>query len=89
MFASRSNSERVRPPFLSTGATCKVIESEATEDRLWEPLYEQFGQMDKYSSRTQSRNSDSQIKHVFYFILQLLYDVMDIPFEGPGFCDGE
>jgi hypothetical protein len=25
----------------------------------------------------------------FYFILQLLYDVMDIPFAGAGFCDGE
>ena len=24
-----------------------------------------------------------------YFILQLLYDVMDIPFGGAGFCDGE
>jgi hypothetical protein len=32
---------------------CEVIECEATGDWLWATLYEQFGQMDKYSSRTQ------------------------------------
>jgi hypothetical protein len=34
------------------GVKCEVIECEATGDRLYEPLYEQLGQMDKYSSRT-------------------------------------
>ena len=33
------------------GVKCEVNECEATGDWLWEPLYEQFGQMDKYSSR--------------------------------------
>ena len=35
------------------GVKCEVNECEATGDWLWEPLYEQFGQTDKYSSRTQ------------------------------------
>ena len=30
-----------------------------------------------------------QLGHEFYFILQLLYDVMDIPFGGTEFWDGD
>jgi hypothetical protein len=70
------------------GVKCEVIERERTEDWLWAPLYEQLGQMDKYSSRTQSLPVSELGCHL-YFILQLLYDVMDIPFGGAGFCDGE
>jgi hypothetical protein len=35
------------------GVKCEVIECETTGDWLWETIYEQFGQMDKYSGRTQ------------------------------------
>jgi hypothetical protein len=47
-----------------------VIECETTGDWLWEPFYEQLGQMDKYSRRTQHfgiRAARSPL--LFYIIL--------------------
>jgi hypothetical protein len=71
------------------GVKCEVIEWQTTGDWLWESLYEQLGQMDKYSSRTHRTARPPAFVSPFYFILHLLYDVMDIPFGEAGFCDGE
>ena len=53
---------------------CEVIECEKTGDWLWKPFDEQLGQMDKYSSRTQSRLGRSltlPLSILYYYCMML------------------